>query len=283
MRLSEARSTQSNKGLRWGGCGFESFQRHQQWLKSNKDGSEFVFIRLTLYKMGKSRADEKILSYNDVVLRRSDLDILSGPYYLNDRIIEFYFSYLSSCHPSQDILLVPPSIAFWIIQCPVTEALRDFLEPLHLSDKTLVLFPINDNDDVNKAEGGSHWSLLAYYRNANLFVHHDSCGNMNTAPSKQLYKAVVDYMGSSGLGSKASFLECIDSPKQENGYDCGLYVTAIARVICNWHVNSKNTDTNELWFSAAKEQVTPSAVACMRSEILALIRDLMATNQRAPQ
>ncbi|KAL7201891.1 hypothetical protein ACSBR1_033562 [Camellia fascicularis] len=44
--------------------------------------------------MRKSAADEKILSYNDVVLRRSDLDILSGPYFLNDRIIEFYFSYL---------------------------------------------------------------------------------------------------------------------------------------------------------------------------------------------
>ncbi|XP_027345632.1 NEDD8-specific protease 1 isoform X2 [Abrus precatorius] len=226
--------------------------------------------------MGKSQADEKILSYNDVVLRRSDLDILSGPYYLNDRIIEFYFSYLSSCHPSQDILLVPPSIAFWIIKCPVTETLRDFLEPLHLSDKTLVIFPINDNDDVDKAEGGSHWSLLAYYRNANLFVHHDSCRSMNTAPAKQLYRAVVGHMGVSGSASEAIFLECTDSPIQENGYDCGLYVTAIARRICNWHVNHKNTDPNDLWFSAVKEQVTPSAVASMRSEILALIKDLMA-------
>ncbi|XP_061363188.1 NEDD8-specific protease 1 [Gastrolobium bilobum] len=230
--------------------------------------------------MEKSQADEKILSYNDVVLRRSDLDILSGPYYLNDRIIEFYFSYLSSCHPSQDIiLLVPPSIAFWIIQCPATEALKDFLEPLHFSDKTLVMFPINDNDDVNRAEGGSHWSLLAYYRNANLFVHHDSCRGMNTGPAKQLYKAVVGYMGFSGSATEASFLECTDSPKQENGHDCGLYVTAIARVICSWHVNSKNTDTNHMWFSAMKERVTPSAVAGMRSEILALIRDLMARHQ----
>lgn len=78
------------------------------------------FHQASLYTgMRKSKADEKILSYNDVVLRRSDLHILSGPYFLNDRIIEFYFSYLSSCHPSQDILLVPPSIAFWIIQCPL--------------------------------------------------------------------------------------------------------------------------------------------------------------------
>ncbi|PNY13508.1 NEDD8-specific protease 1-like protein [Trifolium pratense] len=226
--------------------------------------------------MGKSEADEKILSYNDVVLRRSDLDILSGQYFLNDRIIEFYLSYLSSGHPSQDILLVPPSIAFWIIQCPVAEAMRDFLDPLHLSDKALVLFPINDNDNVSMAEGGSHWSLLAYYRNANLFVHHDSCRSMNASPAKKLYKAVVGYMGLSESGSKARYLECTDSPRQKNGYDCGLYVTAIARVICDWHVNSNKTDANDLWFSAVKEQVTPSAVSCMRSDILALIRDLMA-------
>lgn len=226
--------------------------------------------------MRQSQADEKILSYNDVVLRRSDLDILSGPYYLNDRIIEFYFSYLSSCHSSQDTLLVPPSIAFWIMKCPVAETLSDFIEPLHLPDKTLVVFPINDNDDVDRAEGGSHWSLLAYYRNSNLFIHHDSCRGMNTAPAKQLYKAVAGYIGSSESVSEPSFVECPNSPIQENGHDCGLYVTAIARIICNWHVNHRNTDTNYLWFSAVKEQVTPSAVASMRSEILALIRDLMA-------
>ncbi|KAJ7980948.1 NEDD8-specific protease 1 [Quillaja saponaria] len=226
--------------------------------------------------MGKSNADEKILSYNDVVLRGSDLDILSGPYFLDDRIIEFYFSYLSSKYPSQDILLVPPSIAFWIMNCPVVETLKEFLEPLHLPDKTLVIFPINDNDDVRKAEGGSHWSLLAYERNANVFVHHDSSGGMNKVPAKRLYNAVVGYIGSLNSASDASFIECIDSPKQDNGYDCGLYVTAIARVICSWYVNSKNRDTDGMWYSAVKKEVTPRVVAGMRSEILALIRDLMA-------
>lgn len=226
--------------------------------------------------MSKSKADEKILSYNDVVLRRSDLDILGGPYFLNDRIIEFYLSYLSSSYPSLDILLVPPSIAFWVIQCPFAAALKDFLEPLHLSEKELVLFPVNDNENVNTAEGGSHWSLLAYYRNANLFVHHDSCRCLNSEPAKKLYKAVVGYVGLSGSGSEARFLEYADSPKQVNGYDCGLYVTAIARVICDWRVNGIKTDANDLWFSVVKERVTSSSVDFMRTEILVLIRDLMA-------
>lgn len=223
--------------------------------------------------MGKSAADEKILSYNDVVLRRSDLEILSGPYYLNDRIIEFYFSHLSSSHPSQEILLVPPSIAFWITNCPDVDGLKDFLEPLKLSDRKLVIFPVNDNDDVSVAEGGSHWSLLAYYRAANVFVHHDSNAQMNKSYATRLFKSVVGYIDSS---SSAKYLDCIGTPQQTNGYDCGLYVTATASTICCWYESSENKDATDLWFSAVKEQVTPSVVSEMRKEILRLIKDLMA-------
>ncbi|EXC33239.1 NEDD8-specific protease 1 [Morus notabilis] len=228
--------------------------------------------------MGGSNPDEKVLSYNDVVLRRSDLDILSGPYFLNDRIIEFYFSYLSSCYPSEDVLLVPPSISFWIMSCPVIESLKDFVEPLHLPDRKLVLFPTNDNDDVSQAEGGSHWSLLAYERNSNMFVHHDSHRGMNKRHAKQLYNAVKGFMSDTDSVSAAKFLECADSPQQTNGCDCGLYVTAISRVICLWHGDGGNKDKGEgdLWLSAVKEQVTPSVVAEMRNEILGLIRGLMA-------
>ncbi|OMO71188.1 Peptidase C48, SUMO/Sentrin/Ubl1 [Corchorus capsularis] len=226
--------------------------------------------------MGKSAADEKILSYNDVVLRRSDLEILSGPYYLNDRIIEFYFSFLSSTHASQDILLVPPSIAFWMTNCPDVGGLKDFVEPLKLPDKKLVIFPVNDNDDVSVAEGGSHWSLLAYYRSAYVFVHHDSSRQMNKSNAMRLFKSVAGFMGDPSSACNAKYLECIDTPQQVNGYDCGLYVTATARTICCWHESSQNKDATDLWFSAVKEQVNPSVVSEMRKEILGLIKDLMA-------
>ncbi|KAL6979282.1 Ulp1 peptidase [Sarracenia purpurea var. burkii] len=228
--------------------------------------------------MGKSAADEKILSYNDVVLRRSDLDILSGPYFFNDRIIEFYFSYLSSCYPHEDILLVPPSIAFWITNCPDIESLEDFLPPLNLSGKKLVIFPINDNNDVTEAEGGSHWSLLAFERNANIFVHHDSYGGFNAEHAKRLFKAIARYMGVADWASTCQYLECSKTPQQVNGYDCGLYVAAIAKAICSWFETGggRRRDEDGLWFSMVSEQVTPSAVAGMRHEITRLIRSLMA-------
>ncbi|CAK9170176.1 unnamed protein product [Ilex paraguariensis] len=228
--------------------------------------------------MGKASADEMILSYNDVVLRRSDLDILSGPYFLNDRIIEFYFSYLTACYPSEDILLIPPSIAFWIkMSLKFNQNLKDFVEPLNLSDKKLVIFPVNDNEDVDEAEGGSHWSLLAFERITNVFVHHDSIsGELNRKHAKQIYKAVVPYMGT---GSNGAYVECSDTPRQVNGYDCGLYVTAIARAICRWY-ESNEPKEGVWWLSAMKEQVTPCSVAEMRNEILVLITSLMENRGR---
>ncbi|XP_058081458.1 NEDD8-specific protease 1 [Magnolia sinica] len=223
--------------------------------------------------MGPSSSDEKILSYNDVVLRRSDLDILRGPYYLNDRIIEFYFSYLSSTYPSQDILLVPPSISFWITNCPDLSGLKDFIEPLQLNSKKLIVFTVNDNSDVTQDEGGTHWSLLAFDRDRNVFVHHDSMKGLNGWYAKKLYKTVEKFVGVHGYPSTACFVECL-TPQQTNGYDCGVYVLAITKVICHWYVSGAN-DKGDQWLSAMDEQVDASTVTQLRDEILRLILHLM--------
>lgn len=220
--------------------------------------------------MAKTSEDEKILSYNDVVLRRSDLGILGGPHFLNDRIIEFYLSYLHSQYPSPDILLVPPSISFWITNCPDVESVKDVVKPLNLPEKKLVFFPVNDNIDLLKAEGGNHWSLLAFERDANLYVHHDSFGGYNTCHAKRLYEAVVPHMESSGTAFCGRFVECSSTPQQKNGYDCGLYVLAIARAIWFWYSSSRPKNGG-LWFSSVEQQVTPSVVSGMRKEILGLI------------
>ncbi|XP_071701081.1 NEDD8-specific protease 1 [Rutidosis leptorrhynchoides] len=219
--------------------------------------------------MPKSSADEIILSYNDAVLRQSDLGILNNPYYLNDRIIEFYLSYLSTTYPSEHILLVPPSIAFWTMNCPDTDSLKDFLQPLNLPSKKLIIFPINDNDDMELAEGGSHWSLLAYEKTANVFVHHDSFRGANSNHAERLYEKLVLYLGD----DEASYIEYGCSPQQVNGYDCGLYVLVIAKEICCWF-DSGAHGNGDLWFARVKENVTPSTVSSLRVGILGLIENL---------
>ncbi|EPS61792.1 hypothetical protein M569_13001 [Genlisea aurea] len=223
--------------------------------------------------MAKQHSDEKILSYNDVILRQSDLDILDGPHFLNDRIIEFYFAFLTSSHPTDQILLIPPAVSFWIKECPDPATLADFLRPLDLPRRKLILLPVNDNTDVELAEGGSHWSLLAFYRDADppLFVHHDSCGGMNRSEARRAYRAVASH-----TESGAEYVECPSMPTQVNGYDCGLYVTAVAAVICEWYAGEGAKDSEGLWFSVVGETITPSRVSKMRRDLLDLVKGLIA-------
>lgn len=244
--------------------------------------------------------DKEVLTYEDIVLRVSDSDILEGPYYLNDQIIAFYFGYLSSSCDSNDILLVPPSVSFWLANCK-EEALKDIIEPLKLSSKKLVLFTVNDNDDLSGGDSGTHWSLLVYDRSSNTFSHHDSMEGVNNSHAMKLFEAVKGFMGPTakpntassstpkgrmkkkkdvGATAKAvavadaepSFIEC-DTPQQTNGYDCGLYVIAIAKVICQWH-SSKKKGKESNWISAIERQVNASLEMTMRDELLKLIEDL---------
>ena len=147
--------------------------------------------------------DKEVLTYEDIVLRVSDSDILEGPYYLNDQIIAFYFGYLSSSCDSNDILLVPPSVSFWLANCK-EEALKDIIEPLKLSSKKLVLFTVNDNDDLSGGDSGTHWSLLVYDRSSNTFSHHDSMEGVNNSHAMKLYEAVKGFMGPTAKPNTAS-------------------------------------------------------------------------------
>ncbi|PWA98878.1 Peptidase C48, SUMO/Sentrin/Ubl1 [Artemisia annua] len=221
--------------------------------------------------MAKISSEEIILRYNDSVIRQSDLVTLNGPKWLNDRIIEFYFSYLSSFYPSKHILLVPPAITYWIMNCPDTNSLKDFLKPLNLPSKKLIIFPVNNNDDMSRADGGNHWSLLAYEKTDNLFVHHDSLGDMNKSHAKCLYNTLVPYIGASYPIPSYFEYEC--GPLQDNGYDCGLYVLATTKVICDWY-DSYLKEIGHLWFSLVWEQVNTSTVSGLRKEILEVIKSM---------
>ncbi|KAF3788421.1 NEDD8-specific protease 1 [Nymphaea thermarum] len=216
--------------------------------------------------MARTHPDEKILSYNDVVLRRSDLDILNGPYLLNDRIVEFYFSYLSSTCCSSEVLLVPPSISFWIANCPILEDVKDVVAPLRLQDRKLIIFPVNNNEDVSVAEGGSHWSLLSYYKTCNLFEHYDSFGSLNKRHAMKLCKGIKGLVGAPETMS--NFREC-NTPQQMNGYDCGLYMLAIAELLCSCHLQEPN-DSGQYRFEALQLL----EVGQMRRLILKIIEDL---------
>lgn len=103
--------------------------------------------------------------------------------------------------------------------------LHDVKEALpNLTKVTHIFLPINDNRDVEKAEGGSHWSLLLVSTIDGVAFHYDSLGGNNNWPAKQCTQQL-----SRILGKQLRYQALDDSPQQANGNDCGVFVCILMR------------------------------------------------------
>uniref|UniRef100_A0A0D9XN30 WRKY domain-containing protein n=1 Tax=Leersia perrieri TaxID=77586 RepID=A0A0D9XN30_9ORYZ len=208
--------------------------------------------------------EERVLSHGDV-----------GPHFLNDRIIAFYLAHLQSQFhgDGDDLLLLPPSIPYLLANLPDPASVA---EPLRLPSRRLVLLPVNDNPDVSHAEGGTHWTLLLL-DNTNpvsgpRFVHHDSLPPTNL-PSARRLAAVLRPL----LPNRTIPLVEGPTPRQTNGYDCGVFVLAVARAICHWWTTASHQLEPD-WFEAVKREVNADSVKAMRTQLLHLIDTLIQAN-----
>ena len=175
-------------------------------------------------KMGKNQ-DKIVLSFSDSIIRQSDLKLLEGSHWLNDRIIGFYFEYLfeKEFNSSDKLVFISPEVCqFLKMSCK--EELGIFLEPLNLDTKDLIVLAVNNND--SERSGGSHWSLLMFSKQAGEFFHFDSSSGMNSDPARKLASNTHSY-----LMSKLQFEERysmrfkeVSVAQQTNGYDCGVHV-----------------------------------------------------------
>eukprot|EP00246_Nothoceros_aenigmaticus_P005032 TRINITY_DN16843_c0_g1_i1.p1 TRINITY_DN16843_c0_g1~~TRINITY_DN16843_c0_g1_i1.p1 ORF type:complete len:229 (-),score=25.11 TRINITY_DN16843_c0_g1_i1:122-808(-) len=225
--------------------------------------------------------DGPVLSYGPVVLRHLDVDLLKGPHFLNDQIIEFFFHYLTEHNAAASaaegsdkpapLLLVGPALTFWLLHCPDSDGLKASIEPMHLPERELLLFALNNNEDVEAAEGGTHWSLLVYSRQRNIFEHFDSMSGTNWRQARALFNVIKPVMGPESSSAKLSEPS---TPQQENSYDCGVYVMAIAEVISNAFEGKKNCSRDRDLASLLRSQVSAASVRRMRSTTLDLIDSL---------
>jgi len=141
--------------------------------------------------------------------------------WLTDNAICFWEEYLErerlTEFPRANIVLLRPSMSFMLQNTPdplsLKSALPDFSKTTH------VFLPINDCRDVEEAEGGSHWSLLLVSVLDGVAFHYDSLTPSNVQDAK-----LVAYRISQLLGKQLRFINLEDSPQQDNGSDCGVYV-----------------------------------------------------------
>ncbi|XP_033746441.1 sentrin-specific protease 8-like [Pecten maximus] len=208
-----------------------------------------------------------VLSFNDSLLRKSDLQLLEGEHWLNDKLIGFCFEYFERekfSHSADKLCLISPDVTQFIKLSPAEEV-RIFLEPLNLKVKEYVFMPVNDNSNPEDA-GGTHWSLLVYIRCRQEFRHYDSCGSANKEIAKQLaYKIQPFVLAPRG---RMKVIEA-DSPQQQNGYDCGLYVIATAehkcKELCEGFCVSLTDTVNSTTMKDKRRQII-DLIQCVASE-----------------
>lgn len=207
--------------------------------------------------------NEVVLSYGESLLRKYDVDLLKGPYWLNDSIISFYFEYLEkNVFPThKSILFVSPEVTQCIKISPQSE-LKIFLDPLVQNEhREFIFFALNDND-VIESSGGSHWSLLVLSLPEMMLFHFDSTAGSNYNQSRELGHKVARYFSFPLSG----YLENVSSLQQTNGYDCGIHVLCNAEQIANYAIANKKIKTCP--------KLNPELVKTKRSEIFEIIMHL---------
>lgn len=139
-----------------------------------------------------------ILSFHDILLHRADVDLLNGPFWLNDTIISFYFEYLEKVvfSKAKELLFVSPEVT-QCVKMVQTEEIKTFLEPLGVMTKQIVFFALNDNNTPDMA-GGSHWSLLVYSKPENSFYHLDSSSGSNHNVAWDFASHLIPYLSAAG-------------------------------------------------------------------------------------
>lgn len=171
--------------------------------------------------------DDAYLSYYDVRLTREDVACIKNDW-LTDNAIAFWEEYLEReklpLYPRANIVLLRPSMSFLLMKTQDTMSLKSALPSFE--GVTHVFLPINDNSDVERAEGGSHWSLLLVSVIDGVAFHYDSL-----FPSNEREAGLVTRRLSQLLGKNLIFKNLDDSPQQENGMDCGVYVCLLMQYL----------------------------------------------------
>jgi sentrin-specific protease 8 len=205
--------------------------------------------------------DPIILSYDESLLRKSDLDLLHGPHWLNDNILSFYFEYLKNTFKAAPyILFVSPEVTQCIKIIPSSQV-KVFLDPLEANSKRFIFFALNDNERPQTA-GGSHWSLLLFSRSDETLYHFDSSRGLNCEQAENFAKKLFSY-----LNIRGHFKEKM-SAQQTNGYDCGIYLICYAEHLAQHLVTYQTVD-----YFYSDDDVRNS-VGTMRNEIVNVIERL---------
>ncbi|KAI1466716.1 cysteine proteinase [Daldinia caldariorum] len=205
------------------------------------------------------------LMYEDIKALKND--------WLTDNNIAFWEEFLErevlSKYPQAHIVLLRPSMTFLLMKNKDTDMVRSALPDFR--QITHIFLPINDNRNVSQAEGGSHWSLLLVSIIDGVAFHYDSLDGSNNAEAWEASKRL-----SSVLGRSLRFHYLPDSPQQENGSDCGVFVCIVMRHLLVKRLLAVNAG-EKISMSMAHKAIDSVGA---RKEMLKIIENLRKEGER---
>jgi sentrin-specific protease 8 len=197
--------------------------------------------------------NELFLNYNDAVLYESDMVLLDSPTaWLNDACIHFYQTVLAEQQEEEQhrkssrITFMDPSVVTFLMHQCDEEDLQDFSGSL---DKECEMYVISVNDGHasstawRRPGGGSHWSLLVILQDSAVYLHFDSVKGGNAVAAQ-----AVATVFSNVLGHKKNniLVTEVNTPQQQNGFDCGLHALGAAEVLVLGASNIRSAKDAEL-------------------------------------
>lgn len=116
------------------------------------------------------------------------------------------------------------------------EDLSETVGQLRLKEAQIAIAPVNDNDDVEIANGGCHWSLLVLDIPQRRAFHVDSAKHRNHNAAKDVARRLLEAVANDsaegdGSSDLAIAFEMCRTPQQQNAFDCGAYILAHAEAI----------------------------------------------------
>ncbi|KAJ2851957.1 SUMO1 sentrin specific peptidase 8 [Coemansia brasiliensis] len=177
--------------------------------------------------------DTVVLDFENAEVRNSDYESLKPEGWLTGEIINFYWTYLElrEFRTEPSVLFLGTYTAYRISNAEsasVTDNISMQLSDELGEQRQLILIPLNHR---------SHWSLLVYCRLTRTFYHYDSISKYNRDFAERAasrFLRVLEPLLKSGF-----YFKSMQTPQQNNDYDCGIYVLAIAEELARRFINNK--------------------------------------------
>ena len=149
------------------------------------------------------------------------------------------------------INVVGPSVAYWIQTQYDKREIEYQKKGINQKDYEWVIYPINDKDDPEKGDGGTHWSLRVFNRQDNVYLYFDPLKGMNIKYAKALHLNLIDANSYESIDNDGRLchyvppLVEVKCQRQANGYDCGIFIMVFMATIMKNIVEGREVEDNK--------------------------------------